>query len=245
MAGSNGTAMLEVRDLTVAYDGIRAVRNLDLDVAKGEVVALLGPNGAGKSSTLNAIVGLATPTVGEIRVDGVNVTRRRTEDIVRLGVTQVPEGRQVFGDLTVSENLTLGGLARQSGRGDREVREDLLDLFPILRERSAQTAGTLSGGEQQQLAIARALMSDPQLVLFDEPSLGLAPVITQRIFELIGSLRSRGLTMLIVEQNVELALNVADRGYVLASGELKITGSSSELRAATGIHRTYLGLGGE
>jgi branched-chain amino acid transport system ATP-binding protein len=245
MAASNGTAMLEVRDLTVAYDGIRAVHDLDLDVAKGEVVALLGPNGAGKSSTLNAIVGLATPTVGEIRIDGVNVTRRRTEDIVRLGVTQVPEGRQVFGDLTVSENLTLGGLARQSGRSDREVRQDLLDLFPILGERSAQTAGTLSGGEQQQLAIARALMSDPQLVLFDEPSLGLAPVITQRIFELIGSLRSRGLTMLIVEQNVELALNVADRGYVLASGELKITGSSSELRAATGIQRTYLGLGGE
>ena len=237
--------MLDVSGLTVAYDGIRAVRDLDLSVAKGEVVALLGPNGAGKSSTLNAIVGLAPTVAGTVRIDGVPVTGKPPEEIVRLGCTQVPEGRQVFGELTVAENLTLGGLARSSGRSDREVRDDLLELFPILRDRSKQTAGTLSGGEQQQLAIARALMSDPRIVLFDEPSLGLAPVVTERIFNLIASLRSRGLTMLIVEQNVELALNICDRSYVLASGDLMLTGTPAELRAATGVQRTYLGLGGD
>jgi branched-chain amino acid transport system ATP-binding protein len=237
--------MLEIGGLTVAYEGIRAVRDLDLTVSKGEVVALLGPNGAGKSSTLNAIVGLAPAVLGSIRITGVEVRGKATEDIVRLGVTQVPEGRQVFGELTVAENLTLGGLARRTGRGDREVRDDLLDLFPILRERSKQTAGTLSGGEQQQLAIARALMSDPQLVLFDEPSLGLAPVVIERIFSMIANLRSRGLTMLIVEQNVELALGICDRAYVLASGELMLGGTPAELRAATGVQRTYLGLGGD
>jgi branched-chain amino acid transport system ATP-binding protein len=237
--------MLDVSGLTVAYEGIRAVRGLDLRVARGEVVALLGPNGAGKSSTLNAIVGLAPTVAGTVRIDGEQVTGKATEDIVRRGVTQVPEGRQVFGELTVAENLTLGGLARRSGRSDQEVRDDLLALFPILRERSKQTAGTLSGGEQQQLAIARALMSDPRLVLFDEPSLGLAPVVTERIFALIASLRSRGLTMLIVEQNVELALNICDRSYVLASGELMLTGTPDDLRAATGVQRTYLGLGGD
>ncbi|HEY1369467.1 MAG TPA: ABC transporter ATP-binding protein [Gaiellaceae bacterium] len=242
---NNGTPMLDVSGLTVAYDGIRAVRDLDLSVAKGEVVALLGPNGAGKSSTLNAIVGLAPTVAGTVRIDGVPVTGKPPEEIVRLGCTQVPEGRQVFGELTVAENLTLGGLARSSGRSDREVRDDLLELFPILRDRSKQTAGTLSGGEQQQLAIARALMSDPRIVLFDEPSLGLAPVVTERIFNLIASLRSRGLTMLIVEQNVELALNICDRSYVLASGDLMLTGTPAELRAATGVQRTYLGLGGD
>jgi branched-chain amino acid transport system ATP-binding protein len=242
---NNGTPMLDVSGLTVAYDGIRAVRDLDLSVAKGEVVALLGPNGAGKSSTLNAIVGLAPTVAGTVRIDGVPVTGKPPEEIVRLGCTQVPEGRQVFGELTVTENLTLGGLARSSGRSDREVRDDLLELFPILRDRSKQTAGTLSGGEQQQLAIARALMSDPRIVLFDEPSLGLAPVVTERIFNLIASLRSRGLTMLIVEQNVELALNICDRSYVLASGDLMLTGTPAELRAATGVQRTYLGLGGD
>jgi branched-chain amino acid transport system ATP-binding protein len=242
---NNGTPMLDVSGLTVAYDGIRAVRDLDLSVAKGEVVALLGPNGAGKSSTLNAIVGLAPTVAGTVRIDGVPVTGKPPEEIVRLGCTQVPEGRQVFGELTVAENLTLGGLARSSGRSDREVRDDLLELFPILRDRSKQTAGTLSGGEQQQLAIARALMSDPRIVLFDEPSLGLAPVVTERIFNLIASLRTRGLTMLIVEQNVELALNICDRSYVLASGDLMLTGTPAELRAATGVQRTYLGLGGD
>jgi branched-chain amino acid transport system ATP-binding protein len=241
----NGAPTLELGGLTVAYEGIRAVRDLDLTVSEGEVVALLGPNGAGKSSTLNAIVGLAPAIAGTIRIAGVDVRGKAPEEIVRLGVTQVPEGRQVFGELTVAENLTLGGLARRSGRSDHEVREDLLTLFPILRERSKQTAGTLSGGEQQQLAIARALMSDPEVVLFDEPSLGLAPVVTERIFGMIANLRSRGLTMLIVEQNVELALNVCDRAYVLVSGDLMLSGTPAELRAATGVQRTYLGLGGE
>jgi branched-chain amino acid transport system ATP-binding protein len=237
--------MLEVDRLTVSYEGIRAVRDLNLRVAKGEVVALLGPNGAGKSSTLNAIVGLAPTTAGKIVIDGKDMTGKPTEDIVGLGVTQVPEGRQIFGELTVAENLTLGGFARRSGRSDHEVRSDLLALFPILGERSSQNAGTLSGGEQQQLAIARALMSDPRLVLFDEPSLGLAPVVTQKIFDLIARLRSRGLTMLIVEQNVELALGICDRCYVLASGELQIEGTPASLRASTGVQRKYLGLGGD
>jgi len=236
--------MLDVRNLTVSYDGIRAVRDLDLTVGEGEVVALLGPNGAGKSSTLNAIVGLAPTTRGSIRLAGADITRTPTESIVRLGLTQVPEGRQVFGQLTVDENLVLGGLAHRNGRTKDEVREGLLELFPILRERGGQAAGTLSGGEQQQLTIARALMSDPRMVLFDEPSLGLAPVVTQKIFDLIASLRSRGLTMLVVEQNVELALRISDRAYVLANGELKLSGSSAELREASGIQRTYLGLGG-
>jgi branched-chain amino acid transport system ATP-binding protein len=234
--------MLDLRRLTVSYDGIRAVRDLSLTVGEGEVVALLGPNGAGKTSTLNAIVGLAPATAGTIQVDGVDITRMRTESIVRLGVTQVPEGRQVFGQLTVDENLVLGSLAGRDRRRTSVVRDELLEMFPILRERGGQAAGTLSGGEQQQLAIARALMSEPRMILFDEPSLGLAPVVTQRIFQLIDSLRARGLTMLVVEQSVELALRVSDRAYVLANGELRLSGPSAELREASGIQRTYLGL---
>ena len=235
--------MLEVDGLSVAYGGIQAVRGLSLSVAEGEAVALLGSNGAGKSSALNALMGLAPKAAGRIFLDRVDITSTATEDIVRMGVALVPEGRHVFERMTVSENLVLGGTTRRIRPGAAGLDlAALLELFPILRDRRRQLAGTLSGGEQQQLAIARALMSNPRVLLLDEPSLGLAPQITQRIFELIGKLRSYGLTMVIVEQNAELALQFTDRTYLLAAGLLQLSGSSDEIRARKELQELYLGV---
>jgi branched-chain amino acid transport system ATP-binding protein len=232
--------LLAISGLTVRYGAIQAVRGVDLVIEAGEVVAVLGANGAGKSTTLKAIVGLVT-CGGEIRFDGEALAGRATEQIVRKGVTMVPEGRRVFPSLTVMENLTLGAAAAADGKTAARNRAEVFELFPILAERREQRAGTLSGGQQQQLAIARALMSEPRLLLLDEPSLGLAPQIVDSIFELILRLKQRGQTILLVEQNVAAALDIADRGYVLANGTITMSGTAETLRASEQVARAYLG----
>jgi branched-chain amino acid transport system ATP-binding protein len=238
------TPFFELADLTVSYGEVCAVRNLSIQVEEGEIVALLGPNGAGKSSAAKAIVGWARPSGGHVIFDDRDITGMKTEDIVRLGVTLVPQGRQVFTRLTVSENLTLGGLPRGARSSNGDLASDLLDMFTVLRERRNQPAGNLSGGEQQQLVIARALMSEPRLVIFDEPSLGLAPQMAARTFDLIARLRSRGLTIVIVEQNVALALDISDRAYVLGSGQLKLSGDADTLRESQELQGLFLGVRG-
>jgi branched-chain amino acid transport system ATP-binding protein len=236
--------MLSVAGLDVRYGAIQAVRNLDLEVAQGEIVALLGANGAGKSTTLKAIVGLASAK-GQIRFAGESIAGRHTEEIVRRGLTLVPEGRRVFPTLTVAENLTLGAATRTDPGAVARSRAEVEALFPVLAERAGQVAGTLSGGQQQQLAIARALMSEPRLLLLDEPSLGLAPQIVDDIFDLILRLKARGLTILLVEQDAIAALDVADRAYVMANGRIIMAGSAAELRASEQVAHAYLGISAE
>jgi branched-chain amino acid transport system ATP-binding protein len=232
--------LLAVSGLTVSYGAIRAVRGLDLAMEAGEVVALLGANGAGKSTTLKAIVGLV-PSGGEISFDGGSLKGLPTERIVTRGITMVPEGRRVFPSLTVLENLTLGAAAAGDARALPRSRAEVFALFPILAERRHQPAGTLSGGQQQQLAIARALMSEPRLILLDEPSLGLAPQIVDGIFELIARLKQAGQTILLVEQNVASALDIADRAYVMANGVVTMAGRAEDLRASPQVAHAYLG----
>lgn len=233
--------LLDVSGLAVSYGAVEAVRGIDLSVRKGEIVTLLGANGAGKSSTLNALVGLAPRRAQRLAFAGQDIAHLPPELIVRRGMTLVPEGRRIFPTLTVAEHLLLGG-AKHAARGSlAETEASMLALFPILKERLHQKAGSLSGGEQQMLAIARALMSSPDLLLLDEPSLGLAPQVVDRIFALIADLRARGLTILLVEQNVALALEIADRGYVLVNGRIEIAGSAAELVASPEIRDAYLG----
>ena len=233
--------LLDVSGLTVSYGAVEAVRGIDLTVAKGEIVTLLGANGAGKSSTLNALVGMAPRKAQRLTFRGHSLAALPTEMIVRQGMTLVPEGRRIFPTLTVAEHLLLGG-AKHAARGSlAETEAEMLALFPILAERLHQKAGSLSGGEQQMLAIARALMSSPDLLLLDEPSLGLAPQVVDRIFTLISDLRAKGLTILLVEQNVALALEIADRGYVLVNGRIEITGTAADLAASPEIRDAYLG----
>jgi len=244
VTGASPPALIQVEGLAVHYGPVQAVRDARLDVGRGEIVALLGANGAGKTSVLAAIMGLAPVTAGLVRFDGAAIHGRPTERIVRLGLTLVPEGRRVFPKLTVAENLRLGAAARRRHDGAAAALDRVYGLFPVLAERRSQDAGTLSGGEQQQLAIARALMSDPKALLLDEPSLGLAPRIVDAIFDLIPALRAAGLTILLVEQNVELALAVADRGYGIAGGRIVLEGTAAQLRASGGLERAYLGLAG-
>lgn len=234
--------MLSVENISVSYGPIRAVRDIRLEVAGGEIVALLGPNGAGKSTTLKALMGLHPVSSGRVMFEDRVITGLATEQIVRLGMTLTPEGRKVFAGLTIDENLRLGSAARKDRSGVAQTRSEVLDLFPILRERLNQFAGTLSGGEQQQLAIARSLMSAPRLLLLDEPSLGLAPQIVDQIFDLIADLRQQGLTILLVEQNAEMALEIADRGYIYSNGNIELSGTSAELRASDEVANTYLGI---
>ena len=232
--------MLEIAALTVHYGDIRALDGISLHVATGEMVALIGSNGAGKSTTLKAISGLLRPSSGFIRYDGEEISRASTDRIVGLGISHCPEGRRIFGRLTVRENLALGGITRPT----TEVREDLErvgELFPHLRERMHQQGGTLSGGEQQMLAIGRALMSRPRLLILDEPSLGLAPLMVERIFEVIDDLKGQGLTILLVEQNVHHALDSADRAYVLETGRITLEGPASVLRHDPQVEHSYLG----
>ncbi|MEI5681601.1 MULTISPECIES: ABC transporter ATP-binding protein [unclassified Mesorhizobium] len=234
--------MLEVNDLEVRYGAIRAVRGVSLKADTGELVAILGANGAGKSSTLMCIAGALKAAGGSIRLDGQDVTSANPEKMVRAGVATVPETRDVFPDLTVTENLTLGSYTRRSDRaGVTEDRERMLALFPRLAERTAQPAGTLSGGEQQMLVIARAMMSRPKVLLLDEPSLGLAPVIVDQIFEMIRTLKQSGLTIVLVEQNARKALSVADRAYVMRLGKIAASGTAAEIGAATDLSALYLG----
>ncbi len=242
MTGPMANPILQVQGLTVAYGPVTAVRGVDIAVHAGEVVALLGANGAGKSSTLNGIVGLAPVTGGTIRFRDEDVTGLPTERLIRRRLTLCPEGRRVFTALTVEENLRLGGYIKGRGRAFDEAVADMYDLFPILAERRRQLAGTLSGGQQQMLAIARALMSGPELLCLDEPSLGLAPQIVEQVFELITTLRGRGVTILLVEQNVALSLDVVDRAYLLASGEVAGKGTAEELKASQLVEAAYLGL---
>jgi branched-chain amino acid transport system ATP-binding protein len=233
--------LLTIEGLTVSYGAVEAVRGIDLTVRRGEIVTLLGANGAGKSSTLNALVGLAPRKARRMEFAGADLSGLAPETIVRHGMTLVPEGRRVFASLTVEENLMLGGTKHASRGNPAQVTADMLERFPILAERLHQKAGSLSGGEQQMLAIGRALMSSPDLLLLDEPSLGLAPQVVDRIFDLIGNLRDRGLTILLVEQNVAQSLDIADRGYVLANGRIELQGSAADLRSSPEIQDAYLG----
>jgi branched-chain amino acid transport system ATP-binding protein len=234
--------MLEVADLEIRYGAIRAVRGISLVVGQGELVALLGANGAGKSSTLMCIAGALRAAHGSIRLGGENVTAASPEAMVRRGVATVPEARHVFPDLTVAENLWLGAyIRRRDPAGVAAQRDRMFEMFPRLAERIEQPAGTLSGGEQQMLVIARAMMSEPSILLLDEPSLGLAPTIVDQIFEMIEALRRSGLTILLVEQNAAKALAVADRAYVMRLGRIAAAGSAAEIGAATDLHSLYLG----
>jgi branched-chain amino acid transport system ATP-binding protein len=233
--------LLAVDGLTVGYGAVIAIRDVSLRVAGGEIVATLGPNGAGKTTLLRAIAGALKPQRGSVTFDGRPLTGLAPEDVVRRGVALVPEGRHVFPKLTVEENLVIGGAARKDRDELRVDAERLLTRFPILGERAKQLAGTLSGGEQQQLAIARALMSRPRMILLDEPSLGLGPIFVDRIFELIAELREQGTTVLVVEQNVHRALDVADRAYVLSVGSVVASGSTEHLMESE-LERSYLGI---
>jgi branched-chain amino acid transport system ATP-binding protein len=235
-----GAALL-LKDLHVGYGGIAAVKGLSLEVNKGEIVTLIGANGAGKTSTLKAIVGLVPAQSGEITVFGEAVRGVPTHRVVARGVALVPEGRAIFGSLTVAENLALGAFLKREPRALQGRLQRVLQLFPRLSERMSLEAGTLSGGEQQMLAIGRALMSEPRLLLLDEPSLGLAPKLVEQIFEAIVAIARTGLTILLVEQNTRLALETAARAYVLVTGELALSGACAELREDPRIKGAYLG----
>jgi branched-chain amino acid transport system ATP-binding protein len=237
--------LLSIESVRVEYGPIKAVRGVDLHVEQGELVVLLGANGAGKSSLLNAVAGLVPVTAGSVRFDGHEIAGRAAEQIVRRGIALVPEGRRVFPRLSVRDNLRLGGASRRDGREIAETRERMLELFPVLGERLGQEAATLSGGQQQMLAIARALMSKPSLLLLDEPSLGLAPIVVKQIFGLFSELQQDGTTLLLVEQNVHLALEVADRVYVMANGRIEASGTAEHFRGSEAIEQAYLGLGVE
>ncbi len=233
-------ALLEVHDLHASYGAIRALRGISFHVDAGEVVTLIGANGAGKSTTLNTLSGLMKPTQGRIVFDGQDITGWRGDRVTARGLIQVPEGRQVIAPMTVYENLQLGAYTRR----DREVSADLERMFvrfPRLRERRDQKAGSLSGGEQQMLAIARALMARPRLLLLDEPSLGLAPIIVREIFAIIRELHATGVTILLVEQNAHMALQAADRGYVLETGAIGLTGPGADLLHDDRVRQAYLG----
>ncbi|MER8827428.1 ABC transporter ATP-binding protein [Mesorhizobium sp. M0938] len=233
--------MLSVEALKIRYGEVEAVRRVDLAVDSGEIIALVGANGAGKSSTLGAIAGLVPAVSGKVVFDGVDITGLAPEAIARKGVSLVPEGRRIFAGLTVADNLRLGGAMHLPAVEARAREEEMLELFPILRRYHRVKGGNLSGGEQQMLAIARALMGKPRMVLLDEPSLGLAPQLIDTVFDLIAELRRTGLTILLVEQNVALALEIADRAIVLANGEVVLSGTAKELASSDLVRQAYLG----
>ena len=233
--------MLALGNISVSYGSIRALRGVNLRVEQGEIVALLGSNGAGKTTCLLAISGVLHPHQGTITYEGRDITRLSPFEIVSRGISQSPEGRHIFSRLSVGENLMLGAGLRKDRAGIERDREWVFSLFPVLKERNGQTAGTLSGGEQQMVAMGRALMSHPKLLLLDEPSLGLAPMMVRTIFEVIAKVREEGGTILVVEQNARQALEVADRGYVLETGQVLLEGTSAELKSDEGVEKAYLG----
>ena len=232
--------MLEVESLTTRYGSISALRDVGLTVGSGEVVCLIGPNGAGKTTLLSTISGLLNPVSGSVKFENEEITSWAPDRILRSGLALVPEHRRIFGDLTVDENLLVGGVTISSGRR-LELKEEIITLFPVLGEKLSTEAGYLSGGEAQQLAIGRALMSEPKILLMDEPALGLAPVLAEVVFELINQLRQNGQTLLVVEQNARRILEVADRGYVMRSGSIVISGDSNELISRDDLFETYIG----
>lgn len=232
--------MLEVAGLTTKYGAISALREASLTVGSGEVVGLIGPNGAGKTTLLNSIAGLLQPAAGSVSFDGVDVTGTSPEKLLRSGLALVPEHRRIFTDMTVEENLKIGGVTRSADDRAADL-DEMAELFPVLRQKWDTAAGFLSGGEAQQLAIARALMSRPKLLMMDEPSLGLAPILVDVVFDLIATLRSQGRTLLVVEQNATRMLEAADRAYVLRSGEVVASGTGAELRGRDDLFDTFVG----
>jgi branched-chain amino acid transport system ATP-binding protein len=238
---SQAAPMLQVTDLHVQYGAIKAIQGISLEVREHEIVALIGANGAGKSTTLRTISGLIRPTGGAITLAGQDLTRMPPHKIVAAGVSHVPEGRRIFANMTVRENLEMGAFARKDAGAFRGDMERVFDTFPRLKERIKQQAGTLSGGEQQMLAIGRALMSSPKLLLLDEPSLGLAPFLVQEIFGIVREINSRGATILLVEQNAHAALKIASRGYVLETGRVVLSDTADSLLVNEDVRRAYLG----
>ena len=235
------TPLLELKALKVAYGGIQAVKGIDLEVAEGELVCLIGANGAGKTTTLKGITGLQPIKSGKIHYAGADITGKPAFQLVRKGLSMVPEGRGVFGALTIEENLAMGAYARDDRAAIKADVERVFDLFPRLKERRKQTAGTLSGGEQQMLAMGRAMMSRPKLLLLDEPSMGLAPLMVQKVFETVIAISKEGVTILLIEQNAKLALEVSSRGYVMESGEITLHGEAKQLLSDPKVRAAYLG----
>nr|WP_312291857.1 ABC transporter ATP-binding protein [Clostridium chromiireducens] len=233
--------MIKIDNLIVSYGGIEALKGVSLEVPSGKIVTLVGANGAGKSTTLKSIVGLVKPKSGSIDYEGTDLTKLNTELMVKKGIALVPEGRKVFADLTVLENLKIGAYSRTDKSGIAEDLEKVYSLFPRLKERTWQTAGTLSGGEQQMLAIGRALMSRPKLIMMDEPSLGLAPIIVKELFGIIKKINEDGMTVLLIEQNANAALKIADIGYIMETGKITLSGSGQELLNNDEIKKAYLG----
>jgi branched-chain amino acid transport system ATP-binding protein len=233
--------MLKVENLVVAYGGIEALKGISLEVEEGKIVTLIGANGAGKSTTLKTIIGLVKPVSGKITYQGVDLLKEKTHEMAPKGITLVPEGRRVFSNLTVNENLKIGAFYRKDEKNIRTDLEWVFALFPILKERSWQLAGTLSGGEQQMLAVGRALMSRPKLLMMDEPSLGLAPMIVKEIFRIIREIHRQGVTILLIEQNANAALHIADTGYVLETGRITLQGPGRDLLADDQVKQAYLG----
>lgn len=233
--------MLQVKDLSISYGAIQAVRHVDFEVKKGEIVTLIGANGAGKSTILKTISGIVKPQSGSIEYQDESLIGKKAPQIVAAGISQVPEGRHVFPAMTVMENLQLGSYL-QKDRSQIEARlQEIYQMFPILKERQHQGAATLSGGEQQMLVMARAMMAHPDLLLLDEPSMGLAPIYIQKVFDIIQKINAQGTTILLIEQNAHQALSIADRGYVIASGEIQLTGSGEKLLNDPQVKRAYLG----
>lgn len=233
--------ILEIKDLHTYYGSIHALKGINLDVCEGEIVTLVGSNGAGKSTTLSSITGIVPASRGDIIFNGSEITNMRPSDITKLGIGVSPEGREVFGGLTVEDNLRIGAYTRKNKQEVQDSYQEVYELFPRLGERKKQMAGTLSGGEQQMLAIGRAMMSRPRLLLLDEPSMGLAPNLVEMIFDLIGTINKRGTTILLIEQNANMALQIADRGYVLETGKVTLSDDAKALQANDEVRKAYLG----
>ena len=238
---ANGKLILELKDVHTYYGAIHALKGVSLNVGEGEIVTLLGANGAGKSTTLRSISGLNRPRQGSIEFQGKDITQTAAHNVVKRGIAQSPEGRKLFPRMSVTENLEMGAFQRSDKAGIREDMDRVFTLFPRLAERKSQKAGTMSGGEQQMCAIGRALMARPKLLLLDEPSMGLAPIFVEKIFEIVKEINDQGTPILLVEQNALMALDAADRGYVLETGNIALEGPAKELRSNEQVRRTYLG----
>ena len=233
--------MLKIENLHIKYGAIHAVKGIDIEVNEGEIVTLIGASGAGKTSILKALSGLVKPSEGTITYDGKVLNKKSAQDIMKAGISHVPEGRRIFADMTVLENLELGAYQRKDKEGIKKDLEAIYERFPILKDRSKQAAGTLSGGEQQMLAMGRALMANPKILLLDEPSMGLAPILVKEIFSIIKDINAKGTTILLVEQNARMALSVATRAYVMETGKIVMSGTGQELADSEEIQKAYLG----